>query len=106
MEILLHLKDQPYYGVEELRDLIQHRFGVTYQSRQSYYNLLKEAGLSGHKTQAIHPKQDEEEVLLKRQYLKKLDACQAEIKSGEVIFFAQDECHLLHPITHKSKFPK
>jgi transposase len=57
--------------VEELSEWMQRRFGVTYQSRQSYYDLLKAAGLSWHQTQAINPKRDEEEVELKRHELKK-----------------------------------
>jgi transposase len=71
IETLLHLKKQPHYGVEELSEWMQRRFGVTYQSRQSYYDLLKAAGLSWHQTQAINPKRDEEEVELKRHELKK-----------------------------------
>ncbi len=55
LEILLHLKDEPH----------------VYQSSQSYYDLLKEGGLSWHQTQAFNPKRDEVEVLLKRQELKK-----------------------------------
>ena len=70
-EILLHLKDEPHYNVEKLKELIKNRYGIVYQSSQSYYDLLKEAGLSWHQTQAVNPKRDEEEVLLKRQELKK-----------------------------------
>lgn len=70
-EILFHLKDKPCYSVEELRELIERRYGVVYQSRQSYYDLLKEGGLSWHQTQAINPKRDEGEMLLKREEIKK-----------------------------------
>lgn len=34
-------------------------YGVVYQSQQSYYDLLKEAGLSWHRTQAANPKREE-----------------------------------------------
>ena len=70
-QILFHLKDKPHYSVEELRDLIERRYGVVYQSKQSYYDLLKEAGLSWHRTQAVNPKRDETQVLLKREEIKK-----------------------------------
>lgn len=70
-EIFFLLKNKPYYSMEELRDLIERRYGVVYQSKQSYYDLLKEAGLSWHQTQAINPKRDEDQVLLKREELKK-----------------------------------
>ena len=35
------------------------------------YDLLKEAGLSWHRTQAINPKKKEDLVLLKREEIKK-----------------------------------
>ncbi len=70
-QIIFHLKDKPHFSVEELRDLIERRYGVVYQSKQSYYDLLKEAGLSWHRTQATNPKRDEGRVLLKREEIKK-----------------------------------
>lgn len=57
--------------MEELRDLIERRYGVVYQSKQSYYDLLKAAGLSWHRTQTVNPKRDEGQVLLKREAIKK-----------------------------------
>ena len=95
-EILFHLRMQPYYRVEELRDYIEYHYGVVYYSKQSYYDLLKEAKLSWHQTQAINPKGDEVQVLQKREEIKKkLAARQADIVSGEVIVFAEDECHFV-----------
>jgi putative transposase len=70
-EILYHLKDKTHYRVEELMDWIERRYGVVYQSKQPYYDLLKEAGLSWHKTQATNPKRDERQVLLRREEIKK-----------------------------------
>lgn len=70
-QILFHLQDKPHYSVEELRDLIERRYGVVYQSKQSYYDLLSEAGLSWHRTPAVNPKRDEGQVLLKRAEIKK-----------------------------------
>lgn len=70
-QILFHLKDKLHYSVEELRDLIERRYGVVYQSKQSYYDILKEAGLSWHRTQATNPKRDEGQVLSKREEIKK-----------------------------------
>jgi len=95
-EILFHLRMQPHYSVEELRDYIEYHYGVVYHSKQSYYDLLHEARLSWHQTQAVNPKQDDVQVLQKREEIKtKLDARQADIVSGEVIVFAEDECHLV-----------
>jgi putative transposase len=95
-EVILHLKNQTHFSVEELRDWIERRYGVVYQSKQSYYDLLKDAGISWHRTEPVNPKRDEPKVLQKREEIKSaLHAREAEIKSGEVVVFMKDECHLL-----------
>ncbi len=70
-EICFHLRDKPHYSVEALRDWIERRYDVVYQSKQSYYDILKEAGLSWHRTRAANPKKEENGVLLKREEIKK-----------------------------------
>jgi len=54
--IIYHLKKQQNYSIEELKDYIERHYGFVYQSKQSYYDLLKEAGLSWHQSQAVNPK--------------------------------------------------
>ena len=67
---------------------------MVYQSKPSYYDLLKEGGLSWHQTPAVNPKRDAAQVLWKREEIKKkLAARQADIVSGEVMVFAEEECH-------------
>src|SRR5512135_1064317 len=70
-EILFHLRMQPHYSVEALRDYLEYHYGVVYHSKQSYYDLLHEARLSWHQTQAANPKRDEAQVLQKREEIKK-----------------------------------
>jgi len=70
-EIILYLRMQPHYSVEELRDYIEYHYGVVYQSKQSYYDLLQAGGLSWHQTEAVNPKRDETQVLQKREEIKK-----------------------------------
>lgn len=95
-EVVFHIKNQPYYSVEELRDYIERHYGVVYVSKQSYYDLLKEGGLSWHQTQAVNPKGDLAQVELRREEIKKkLDGLESEIANGEVIVFAEDEAHTL-----------
>ena len=60
-----------HYSVEELRDWIEQRYNVIYQSKPSDYDIVKEAGLSWHRTQAANPKKEEDLVLLKREEIKK-----------------------------------
>ena len=96
IQILLHLKNKPHYSVEELRDYMEDQFGVVYKSKQSYYDLLKAGGLTWHQTQAVNPERDEQQVLQKREAIKKkLEARKPDILSGEVLVFAEDECHLV-----------
>jgi len=70
-EIIFYLRNKPHCSVEELRDYIERYYGVVYQSKQSYYDLLKEGGLSWHQTQALNPKRDEAQMLQKREEIKK-----------------------------------
>ena len=70
-EIIFHLRMQPHYSVEELRDYIEYHYGVVYQSKQSYYDLLKAGGLSWHETQAANPNRDEAQVVQQREEIKK-----------------------------------
>jgi transposase len=55
-ETLAWIADQKHPTVRELRTYLKDTFGVVYDSRQSYYALLKEAGLSHKQTQARNPK--------------------------------------------------
>lgn len=57
--------------IEALRDYIESQYEVIYESKQSYYDLLSEAGMSYHRTSAINPKYDEAKVLEKREEIKK-----------------------------------
>ena len=57
--------------VAAVRDYLQERYHVVYQSQQSYYELLHGAGLSYHKSEKVNPKRDEEQVLERRAAIKK-----------------------------------
>ena len=65
------LQEPPHWNVASLRTYIQRRYGVEYQSRQSYYALLHEAKLSWKKTQKRHSKADPEQVMETRDTIKK-----------------------------------
>ncbi len=61
-------------SVETLRDHIEEEYSVIYRSKQSYYDLLSAGGMSYHRTVAANPKRDEEEILQKREDIKKSSA--------------------------------
>ena len=70
-EIIFYLRMQPHYSVEALRDYLDTHYGVVYQSKQSYYDLLAAGGLSWHQTQANNPNRDETQVWRRREEIKK-----------------------------------
>lgn len=60
------LKVQQEWSVERLQDYIQTTYGVIFQSRQSYYQLLSDAGMSHKKAQGSHPQRDDARVAAKK----------------------------------------
>lgn len=70
-DVLVWLQEPQHWNVGSLRAYIHRRYGVEYQSRQSYYALLHEAKLSWKKTQKRNPKADPEKVKATRETIKK-----------------------------------
>jgi putative transposase len=70
-EIEEWLGAQETLTVEEVRDEIEARYGVVYQSKQSYYDLLEASGLSYHRTEKGNPNRNEAQVLARREEIKK-----------------------------------
>lgn len=94
-EVIAYLQTQPTWKLEELVQHLETRYQVVYQSLQSYYALLTEAGLSWKRTQPANPKKSKEQVLEKRAELKDLLSVLAPaVQQGEVSVFMEDECHL------------
>lgn len=54
-----------------MRDEIEARCGIVYQSKQSYYDLLGASGLSYHRTEKGNPKRSEAQGLERREEIKK-----------------------------------
>jgi putative transposase len=70
-EIEEWLGAQETLTVEEVRDEIEARYGLVYQSKPSYYELLEASGLSYHRTEKGNPKRNEAQVLERREEIKK-----------------------------------
>ena len=49
-EVISFLQTKKSFSVEELRDYLEEKYNVVYKSKQSYYELLKQGGLSLQKT--------------------------------------------------------
>jgi len=70
-DILKYIKTKYTLTIDELAAYITENFNVTFSSKQSYYDLLHEAGMSRKKTEKVNPKRDEAAVLEKRREIKK-----------------------------------
>lgn len=65
------IKGQMTLSVEQVRDYLEATYGVVYQSKPSYYDLLALGGMSYHKSEKQNPKRDEEQVQARREDIKK-----------------------------------
>ncbi len=96
-EIIEWLSQKKYWHLEELVDHLDVKYGVVYQSKQSYYALFSLANIGWKKSQKVNPLLNEELVEKKREEISSiLSQKQQEIGSGETMVLFLDECHLLH----------
>jgi putative transposase len=56
--VIAWLKDKNYWNLAELQAYIDAECGVVFDSKQSYYTLFEQAGISWKKTQKRNPKAD------------------------------------------------
>lgn len=60
--VIAWLKRKNYWNLGELQAYIEEQHAVVFSSKQSYYNLFEQAGISWKKTQKRNPKADPELV--------------------------------------------
>ena len=60
------MKAQSYLILSDLQEDLKKQYDVVFDRLQSYYNLLKEAGITWKKTQKINPAKNEELVEAKK----------------------------------------
>jgi transposase len=60
------LKSQQEWSVERLQAHLQSTYGVVFQSRQSYYQLLADADITYKQAQRANPKRDEQRIAAKK----------------------------------------
>jgi putative transposase len=60
--------------LEEVCAELEARYGIVYQSKQSYYDLLDARGLSYHRTEKGNPNRNEAQGLERREEIKKTGA--------------------------------
>lgn len=70
---------------DELIEELKEQYGVVYQSKQSYYDLLKAGRMSWHKSEKSNPKKDMGAMIAKPQEVKKkLSEHSQEIREGNL----------------------
>ena len=65
------IKSHETLSIEALRDYLEGTYGIVYQSKQSYYDLLDAGGMSYHHSEKRNPKRDEAQVQARRAEIKK-----------------------------------
>jgi len=95
-ETLKMLQARNYWNLDELVIDLDEKYGVIYQSKQSYYELLLAAGISWEKSQKLNPSANPELVKKKREESRNfLSQNSNKIEDGQLVVFFVDECHLL-----------
>lgn len=56
--VIAWLETKNYWNLAELQGHIQDKYDVVFDSKQSYYTLFEQAGISWKKTQKRNPKED------------------------------------------------
>ena len=60
------MRAQSYLKSSDLQAYLKKQYDVVFDRLQSYYNLLKEAGITWKKTQRVNPARNEELVKVKK----------------------------------------
>jgi Winged helix-turn helix len=71
-------------------------YDVVYETKKSYYDLFKAAGISWKKTTKLNPKADPDAVAVKKKEIETLlENNRNEIETGKLRALLIDECHLM-----------
>jgi putative transposase len=62
LEVINWLQTKNYWNLDELVSYLDLNYDVVYQSKQSYYDLFSEAGISWKRTQKMNPQSNPELV--------------------------------------------
>lgn len=71
LEVVSWIERHETMTIEVLRDYVESQYDVTYDSKQSYYDLFSEGEMSYHRTTATNPNYAEVKVIEKREEIKK-----------------------------------
>lgn len=97
LEVIDYIKEHEHIELEQLIKHVWETYGVEYNSKKSYYDLLHEGGKSWKKTQQWNTKYSQEKVdecmaNIKKKLLEELE----NIVKEEVVVYVIDEGHVRH----------
>ncbi|WP_041918664.1 winged helix-turn-helix domain-containing protein [Gloeocapsa sp. PCC 7428] len=90
-EVLSWLRTRSCWQLEEVIEHLEDKYRVVFQSKQSYYDLLHQAGLSWKKSQSVNPKKNEQQIAQKKQQIIDLLLWHDQIAAGQVRVLFLDE---------------
>ncbi|WP_038298175.1 IS630 family transposase [[Scytonema hofmanni] UTEX B 1581] len=95
-EVLSWLQTKDYWEIGELEYKLAFEYDVVYETKKSYYDLFKAAGISWKKTTKLNPKADPDAVYAKKKEIETLlENNRSEIETGKLRALLIDECHLM-----------
>ncbi len=94
--VIQWLKSQEFWKLEDLQLYLEREYQIIFESKQSYYDLFKEAKISWKKTQKKNPAKNEDLVAVKKKEIEEyLATWHEDIEAENLTVFIIDECHLL-----------
>ena len=87
---------QKYWDISELKIYLIEEYDVIFKSKESYYKIYRKAKITRQKAEKVNPRKNEKEVKKRNEKINQiLEENREKIESGQLVFYAIDECHLM-----------
>jgi transposase len=94
--VITWLHEQQTWDLEQLKTHIEATYGIVFQSRQSYYDLLAEAKITWKKAQRANPHHNPALVAAKKKEIsERLEEWHDAIIQRDLVVLYLDECHVV-----------
>jgi transposase len=95
-ETIKWLLCQEYWDISELEISLIEEYDVIFKSKESYYKIYKKAKTTRQRAEKVNSRKNEKEVKKRTENINQiLEENREEIKSGQLVVYAVDECHLM-----------
>jgi putative transposase len=90
------IKAQKTWNIDDLVAFVRTAYGIEFKSRQSYYDMCADAGITWKRAQSQHPDKDPDRIAAKKKDIEALLLQHWDrIACGDMIVYFVDECHVL-----------